>query len=273
VAKEEEGRVRWGDVVGLDHVKKVLLEAIEIPLLHEELMKEYKITPAKGLLLFGPPGCGKTLIVKAAASELNATFLFLSGAELSKKGFEHAVGTLKETFNRAKEQAPSIIFMDEIEAIAPSRELYPSGVVSQLLTEMDGIKKLKNVMIIGATNKPGMIDDALLRPGRFDKIVFIPPPDLPAREQIFKLNLQGLPGAEELNYKELAKETEGFSGADIASACGEAKMELVRGKLKGEEPKLSMKLLEGILEGRRPSITVEQLKEFLVFLREYGERR
>jgi len=276
--EEKEEVVTWKDVVGLDDVRRALIEAIEIPLLHEDLMREYKIKPSKGLLLFGPPGCGKTLIVKAASNELKATFLTISGASLLKRGYEGAVGIIKETFNRARERAPAIIFIDEIEAVAPSRELYTSKVVedivTQMLTELDGVKALKNVVLIGATNKPKMIDGALLRPGRFDKIMFVPPPDKEGRKALFANNLEGVPLAEDVDLEELARRTEGFTGADIASLCQEAKMTLVRARIKGEgEVKLSQPVLLGIIKGRRPSITVEMLKEYLAFLKEYGERR
>lgn len=277
---DKEDKVTWDDVVGLDDVRKALIEAIELPLLHEDLIKQYKIKPSKGLLLFGPPGCGKTLIVKAAANELKATFLTISGASMLKRGYENAVGIIKETFNRARERAPALIFIDEIESIAPSRDLYSNKVVedivTQMLTELDGVKELKNVMLIGATNKPKMIDAALMRPGRLDKIVFIPPPSPESRTAIFKVNLEGIPLEADVNLVELAKNTEGFTGADIASVCQEAKMTLVRRRIHAKEqtePKLDQKTLVGIASKRRPSITVEHLKEYLAFLKQYGERK
>ncbi|RLG19475.1 hypothetical protein DRN67_02590 [Candidatus Micrarchaeota archaeon] len=274
--EERESKIKWEDVVGLDDVKTALLEAIELPLMHEDLMKQYKIRPAKGLLLFGPPGCGKTMIVRAAANELKASFLQISGASMLKRGYAGAVEVIKETFNRAKENAPALIFIDEIEAIAPSRGMYAShlteSIVAQLLNEMDGVKELKKVMLVGATNKPGMIDSALMRPGRFDKIMYIPPPDERARKEIFKNGLSGL-DLMDIDLDALASKTESFSGADIVSVCQEARMGLVRAKLKGEEAKLSAADLNEIIKRRRPSITAEQLQEYLKFLRDYGERR
>lgn len=272
-AKPEESKeaVRWSDVAGLDKVKQALLEAIEIPLLHEDLIKKFKINPSKGLLLFGPPGCGKTMIVKAASGELKATFLSLSGAELMKKGYGNSVGILKETFNRAREQAPSLIFIDEIEALAPSRDMASSSVLTQLLQELDGVKELKNVMLVGATNKPSMLDSAMLRPGRFDKILYIPSPDLAAREQIFEQNL-GQEGAG-VDTEKLAVATEGHSGADISSICQEAKMSLVRAKIGGKDAKLTTQYLMSLIASRRPSITKKDLMEYSAFLEEYGERR
>ncbi|MBI4399312.1 AAA family ATPase [Candidatus Micrarchaeota archaeon] len=274
--KEDEKKVSWDDVVGLDDVRKALAEAIEIPLLHEDLIKEYKIIPSKGLLLFGPPGCGKTLIVKAAASELKATFISLSGAEMLKRGYDGAISIIKETFNRARENAPAVIFMDEIEAMAPARGIYGShvveSVVAQLLTELDGLKELKSVMLIGATNKPAALDPAILRPGRFDKIMFIPPPDEKARKRIFEINLTNIP-SEPLDFEGLSRVTEGFTGADITSICQEAKMLVVRYKIKGSAHKLTKKDLITVIKERRPSVSVDQLQEYLSFLKEYGERR
>jgi len=276
--EKKEKAVTWKDVVGLDDVREALLEAIELPLLHADLMKEYKVEPIKGILLFGPPGCGKTMIVKAAATELKANFLFLSGADLLKAGYEGSLGQIKEVFNRAKESAPALIFMDEIESMAPSRELAtttPMGekMVAQLLNEMDGVKELKNVMLIGATNRPDMIDTALLRPGRFDKIMFIHPPLYEGRAEIFRNNLKGIALKEGFNFTAIAKATDGFSGADIASVCQEAKMGLVRGRLAGRKGELTDAAVMEIVHERRPSITPAMLRGYIQFLDAYGERR
>lgn len=269
--QKKEAAIKWSDVVGLEQVRKTLLEAIEIPLLHEDLIKKYKIKPAKGLLLFGPPGCGKTMIVRAASNELSATFLTLSGADITRKGPENAVRTLRETFNRAREQPPSLIFIDEIEALAPSRTTYSSPVLTQLLQELDGVKELKNVMLIGATNKPSQIDNALLRPGRFDKIIYIPPPDAKGRAALFSSHLADVsPG---IDFNALAKVTAGYSGADIASVCQEAKMKLVRAHMAGGETKLTTEDVMEVIASRRPSISDSDLAEYQQFVREYGERK
>ncbi len=274
----KEKGVTWKDVVGLDDVREALLEAIELPLLHEDLMKEYHVEPIKGVLLFGPPGCGKTMIVKAAATELDVAFLLLSGAELLKMGYEGAVGQIKATFNRAKERAPALIFLDEIDAIAPSREVAgasPLGekIVAQLLGEMDGTKELKNVLIIGATNRPESLDTAILRPGRFDKVMFIHPPLSEGREEILRNNLQDLPLAGDVSARDMAKKMDGYSGADIVSVCQEAKMRLVRGKISGRKKELGQKDFLDIMKGRRPSITPQMMKSYMAFLEDYGERR
>ncbi len=278
-AAPDAAAVQWNDVIGLDDVRAVLQEAIELPLLHEELMKEYKVKPAKGLLLFGPPGCGKTLIVRAASSQLQATFLSLSGADLAKNGPERAAQTLRETFNRAREQAPALVFIDEIESLALSRSSYSSPILTQLLTEMDGLSALKNVMVIGATNKPSQVDSAMLRPGRFDKIIYIPPPDAQARAALFGAQLLSV--APELDAGALAAESPGFSGADIVSVCQEAKMRLVRERVSGGKspgagrpaPTLSTEDVLDVLSRRRPSITRADLLEYQQFIKEFGERR
>ncbi|MCX6772428.1 MAG: AAA family ATPase, partial [Candidatus Micrarchaeota archaeon] len=231
--KPDEKGVRWEDVAGLEDVHKILREAIEYPLLHADLMKEMDVKPSKGLLLFGPPGCGKTMIVKAAANELNANFLMISGAELTGGKNRDPASYVKEVFNRARENAPALIFIDEIEALAPSRDKYRGGILTELLQELDGVKELNNVMIVGATNKPSEMDSAILRPGRFDKIVYIPPPDEPARAQVFKTNLAKFLG--DLDLNQLASATDGFTGADITSICQEVKMQLVRDRLQGKK--------------------------------------
>ncbi|MEM3364307.1 MAG: AAA family ATPase [Candidatus Micrarchaeia archaeon] len=274
--KEKEKKVTWDDVIGLDDVRQMLKEAVEIPLLHEELLEKYDVKPSKGVLMFGPPGCGKTLIVKAAANEMNVNVFALSGADLLKRGYEGAVAMIRETFNRARENPPAIVFIDEIESVAPSRELYSSkyveDVVTQLLQEMDGMKELKNVVLIGATNKPEMVDKAMLRPGRLDKIVFIPPPLKEQREAMFKRFLAKVP-KEDINYAALAAATEGFTGADIASICQESKFSLVREGISGKgDVKLKTEDILKVISRRKPSLTIEMLQEYKHFLDEYGER-
>ena len=268
---EEAEATKWDDVVGLEEVRRALIESIEMPLLHPDLLAEYKLKAAKGLLLFGPPGCGKTMIVRAASHELKAHFVTLSGADLARGGGENAVTLMREAFNRAREQAPAVIFFDEIESLAPSRRAYSSPLLTQLLQELDGVKELKNVMVVGATNKPSQIDAALLRPGRFDKILYIPPPDAPAREALLRKQLGGLLPA--LDYARLSARSQGFSGADLVSLAQALKMKLVRLKLAGRSASLSSDdAMETLLE-RRPSITSEDLMEYERFKQEFGERK
>ncbi len=273
-AKEEEKPreeiVKWEDVVGLDAVKKTLLETIKVPLLHEELMKELKIKPSKGILLFGPPGTGKTLIVKAASNELRASFQVLSGAEIMKRGYTQAVAVIKETFNRARENTPAIIFVDEIETFAPARGGGSSEIIGQFLTEMDGLKELKGVVVMAATNKPGLLDAAILRPGRFDKIFYVPPPDKRGRSEMFKLYLGQF--ATQVDLEELADATPGFTGADISLVCQDAKMVILRSRIEGEAGSMSTDSILSILKKRKPSVTKPMLSEYEEFLSVYGER-
>ncbi len=271
VEEKKEDATQWQDVAGLDQVKQALLETIELPLLHEAEMKEFKVKPSKGILLFGPPGTGKTLIVKAASNELKSSFQTLSAAELMKQGYTQAVTVIKETFNRARENAPAIVFVDEIETFAPARSVGSSEILGQFLTEMDGLKELKGVVVIAATNKPALLDAAILRPGRFDKIFYIPPPDLKGRIDMFKIHLGKF--AEGVDLSRLAETTPGFSGADIASICQSAKMEALRTKLAGKGAVLTTETLLAIISKRRPSITEDLLSEYRAFLQAYGERK
>ena len=268
--KPAEDIVKWEDVVGLDEVKKALLETIEVPLLHEDLMKEMKIKPSKGILLFGPPGTGKTLIVKAACNELKASFQTLSGAEIMQRGYTQAVSVIKETFNRGRENPPAIIFIDEIETFAPARGVTSSEIVGQFLTEMDGLKELKGVVVIAATNKPGLLDPALLRPGRFDKIFYIPQPDRKGRVDLFRLYLGKFASGMDLDA--LADASPDFSGADIALICRDAKMVVLRGRIAGQEGALTTQSVLSLLRKRKPSITKGMLTEYEEFLSVYGER-
>ncbi|MFH2106017.1 MAG: AAA family ATPase [Candidatus Micrarchaeota archaeon] len=272
-AKETEKKeiVKWEEVIGLDRVKQAFLETIEFPLLHEEEMKKMKIKPAKGILLFGPPGTGKTLIVKAASGELKASFQVLTGAEIVKRGYSQAVSIIKETFNRARENTPAIIFVDEIESIAPSRGTMASEVTGQFLTEMDGINELKGVVVVGTTNRPGALDTAILRPGRFDKIFYIPPPNERGRAEMFKLYLGDI--SDGLDLKKLGKMTLGFTGADIYSICQQVKMDILRQKIAGKKVKMTTDNIAAIIKTRRPSLTEDMLKEYSAFLKEYGERK
>ncbi|MFH0738034.1 MAG: AAA family ATPase [Candidatus Micrarchaeota archaeon] len=274
--KEEEGAKEsatgWEDVAGLDDVKQALLEAIELPLLHEAEMKEFKVKPSKGILLFGPPGTGKTLIVRAAAHELKASFQSLSAAEVMKKGYTQAVTVIKEAFDRARENAPGIVFVDEIETFAPARGMGGSAeILGQFLSEMDGVKGQKGVVVLAATNKPGMMDPAIMRPGRFDKIFYIPPPDRKGRADMFRIHLGKFAGG--IDLETLASATDGFSGADIAEVCQSAKMRSLRAKLAKKPEAVTTETVMGIIRTRRPSITEDLLDEYKRFLKAYGERR
>lgn len=268
--KEVEKKIKFEDVADLDDVKNAMKEAIEMPLLHPEILEEFEVKPVSGILLFGPPGTGKTYIVKAAANEFNVPMLFISGAELMDRGPSQAVEVIKETFNRARENAPAVIFIDEVETVAPAREVV-SPVMGQLLQEMDGIRKTKNVVVIGATNLPHLLDKALLRPGRFDKIIYVGPPNKEVREEIFRIHLGNF--AKMFDLAKLAEAAKDYSGADIASVCQEVKLALAKKKLEGKTPSMTNAEAVKIINERMPSINRQMLYVFKKFIDEYGERR
>jgi transitional endoplasmic reticulum ATPase len=269
--KKEEGAIDFKDVVGMDDVKETLKQSLELPIKHPELIKEYRIEVPKGILLFGPPGTGKTYLAKAAAGEFKIPILLVSGADLMKKGPSAAAEELKTIFNRARENPPAIVFIDELETVAPLRGS-SDIIVGQLLQEMDGLAKNRNIMVIGATNMPHMVDTALLRPGRFDKIIYVSPSDLAARKDLFKMYMA--PFEKGLDLAALAKSSDGFSAADVKSVCSEVKIDAAKEKIRGMgQPSITTEKVMAKLVSRRPSITQNMLREFERFMQEYGERR
>jgi transitional endoplasmic reticulum ATPase len=228
----EVPEVRWSDVGGLEDVKLELRESIEWPMRYPHVFEKMGIQPPKGILLFGPPGTGKTLLAKAVATESGANFIAIRGPEILSKWVGESEKAIRQIFRRARMVAPAIVFFDEIDSIASIRGSDPSGVidriVNQLLTELDGIQPLRRVTIIAATNRPDLLDPALLRPGRFDKLIYVPPPDFKARLEIFKVHTRKMPLSEDVNMEELAKLADGYTGADIAAVCREATMIALR---------------------------------------------
>ena len=226
--------VSWEDIGGLSSIKQELQEAVEWPLKYQELFTHADATPPKGLLLYGPPGTGKTLMAKAAANESEANFISIKGPELLSKWVGESEKGVREVFRKARQAAPCIIFFDEIDAIAPTRGAnfgdshVTERVISQLLTELDGLEILTNVIVIAATNRPDIIDVALLRPGRFDRLLYVPPPDRESRIEIIKIHTKKKPLAEDVKIEELADHTDGYTGADIASLSSTAVMLALR---------------------------------------------
>jgi transitional endoplasmic reticulum ATPase len=220
--------VRWQDVGGLAGIKQRLVEAVEWPLQYPDLFAQAGIRPSKGILLTGSPGCGKTLLAKALASETEVNFISVKGPELLSKYVGESERGVREIFRKARQAAPCIVFFDEIDALVPSRSAGASDshvaerVLSQFLVELDGVEELKGVLVLGATNRPDMLDAAILRPGRFDEVVDIPIPDGSGRCEIFAIHLQAKPLGAGISFKKLAGQTEGFSGADISSVCTRA---------------------------------------------------
>ena len=226
--------VHWEDVGGLDQVKQRLIEAVEWPLQHAELFAEAGIRPPKGILLTGPPGCGKTMLAKAIANESQVNFISVKGPALLSKYIGESERGVRDMFRKAKQAAPCIIFFDEVDALVPARgsgggdSHVADRVLSQFLTELDGVEELKGVLMLGATNRQDMLDPAILRPGRFDQIVEIPLPDEPGRRQIFEVHLRHKPLAPGIDIGKLAAATEEFSGAEIQGVCVAAALSAVR---------------------------------------------
>jgi transitional endoplasmic reticulum ATPase len=266
----EVPNVKWDDIGGLKEVKEELQEAIEWPLKYPEIFEHMNTEPPKGVLLYGPPGTGKTLLAKAVANESEANFISIKGPELLSKWVGESEKGVRDVFRKARQASPTIIFFDELDSITPTRgggfgdSHVTERVISQILTELDGLEELKDVVVIGATNRLDMIDSALLRPGRFDKLLNVPVPDLEARKEILKIHLMDKPLAKDVDVDKLAEKTEGYSGADIAALCNTASMLVIKdhitksktvekAKEKLKDLEISMKYFEKTLEKMKPS--------------------
>ena len=251
--------IRWKDIGGLEELKETLREAVEWPLTNSEDFKRIGIQPSKGILLFGPPGTGKTMLSKAVATESKANFISVKGSEILSKWFGESERKIAEIFKKGKQASPCIIFFDEIDAIAPMRgsaagePRVVERMVNTLLSEMDGLEELRGVVVIGATNRPDLIDAALLRPGRFDEVVLVPPPDEKARLEILKVHTKSMALDDNVNLVDLSKKTEGYSGADIEALCRKAGVIALHENIKIE--KVSKKHFEAALSKINPSTT------------------
>ncbi|MEW6723047.1 MAG: CDC48 family AAA ATPase [Candidatus Micrarchaeota archaeon] len=231
----EKPTVKWADIGGLGEVKREIQEAVELPLKKPEVFEKMGIRPIKGILLYGPPGTGKTLLAKAVANESEANFISISGAQVLTKYVGESEKTVREIFKKARMAAPCVLFIDEIDAVATRRTgsgeagvMVTERIVDTLLTEMDGLRSLKNVVVIAATNRPDMLDPALMRAGRFDRLVEIVPPDEAARAEIFRIASSKMPLDKDVSLKDLARITEGYTGADIENLVREAGMVAIR---------------------------------------------
>jgi len=239
----EVPNVRWEEVGGLAGIKQQLVEAVEWPLQHPELFTQAGIKPPKGILLSGPPGCGKTLLAKAIASETRVNFISVKGPELLSRYVGESERAVREVFRKARQAAPCIVFFDEIDALVPSRGAGTADshvaerVLSQFLAELDGVEELKGVLVLGATNRSDLLDPAILRPGRFDELVEIPLPDEDGRGEIFAIHLAGKPLSRGINFKGLASRSAGLNGADINSICTYAARAAVRRAVQAGEKK------------------------------------
>ncbi|HNZ61092.1 MAG TPA: AAA family ATPase, partial [Methanofastidiosum sp.] len=257
--------VGWNNVGGLDEIKSELMEAIEWPIKQPEAFTGMGIRPPKGIFLYGPPGCGKTLLAKAVAGESEANFISIKGPEILSKWVGESEKTMREIFRKARQAAPTVIFFDEIDAIAPRRggdegTRVSERLVNQLLTELDGLEELSQVVVIGATNRPDMVDPGLLRPGRFDKIILVHAPDLKARKKIFEIHTKKMPIEKDVNLDELAKLTDDYSGADIEAICREAAMTALREDINSKI--VTKEQFIGALKQVSPSLPEEVRREY-----------
>jgi len=234
--------VTWDDIGGLEKVKQELQETVQYPVEHPEKFIKYGMSPSKGVLFYGPPGTGKTMLAKAIANECNANFISIKGPELLTMWFGESEANVRDVFDKARAAAPCVMFFDELDSIAKARGGGGGGdgggagdrVLNQILTEMDGMNAKKNVFIIGATNRPDQIDSALLRPGRLDQLIYIPLPDEVSRLSIFNAALNKSPVAAGVDMEYLAKNTNGFSGADITEICQRAAKLAIRESIDGD---------------------------------------
>jgi transitional endoplasmic reticulum ATPase len=271
----EVPKVRWNDIGGLDEVKENLEEVVQWPLQHPDAFERVGIRPPKGVLLYGPPGSGKTLLAKAVANESGANFISIKGPEVLSKWVGESEKRIRDIFKRAKQVAPTVIFFDEIDSIAPMRGLsvgtrVTENVVSMILTEMSGLEELHNVVVIAATNRPDILDPAFLRPGRFDRQVLVPAPDEKARLEILKIHTSRMPVTKDVNLKKLAKETEGYSGADLEALVRESGLFALRKDFKTNSvTKKDFDQAEGKIQ---PTITPQMVKFYEDISRSFKAR-
>jgi transitional endoplasmic reticulum ATPase len=266
----EVPNVKWTDIGGLAEVKEELQEAIEWPLKYPEIFAHMNTAPPKGVLLYGPPGTGKTMLAKAVANESEANFISIKGPEVLSKWVGESERAVREVFRKARQAAPTIIFFDELDSITPVRgtglgsSQVTERVISQILTELDGLEELKDVVVIGATNRLDIVDPALLRPGRFDKLLSVPVPDLDAREEILRIHLDKKPLADDVKIDQLAEKTEKYTGADLAALANTTAMLVIKehitksktlekAKENLKDLKITMKDFEKTLEKMKPS--------------------
>ncbi len=265
-------KVSWDDVGGLSDAKQQVQESVEWPLSNPERFDRLGIDPPKGVLLYGPPGTGKTLMARAVASETNANFISVRGPQLLSKWVGESEKAIRQTFRKARQVSPTVVFFDELDSLAPSRSQEVGSnvserVVNQLLTELDGLEEMEDVIVIGATNRPDMIDPALIRTGRFDRLVFIGEPTIEGREQILKIHTQDIPLTADVSLRELAEITEGYVGSDLANIAREAAMEALREDAETEE--VEMRHFRQAMEQVRPTITEDLMEYYKRMEREF----
>jgi transitional endoplasmic reticulum ATPase len=272
----EVPNVKWDNVGGLEEVKRNLKEIIEWPLKYPQTFERMGITPPRGILLYGPPGTGKTMLARAVANESESNFISVKGPELFSKWVGESEKAIREIFQKARQVSPCIIFFDEIDAIAPRRGMHSGTrvtetVVNQILTEMDGLEELHDVIVIGATNRPDMVDTSLLRPGRFDRLVFVPVPDKDARHEILKVHTRKMPLNKDVDLKTLADATKLYSGADIQALAREAAMVALREDMENKE--VNKGHFEEAIEKVRGSLSEREIKLYDGFANEVRRKK
>lgn len=269
--------VRWKEVGGLEELKNELIESVEWPLKKPEVFKKMGIKPPRGILLFGPPGCGKTLLARAVATEGEANFISIKGPEIFSKWVGESEKAIREVFRKARTAAPAIIFFDELDSIVPRRGLGYSDsgaserVISQLLTELDGIESLQNVVVIAATNRPDILDPAVLRPGRFDRLIYVPAPDPRALKEIFKIHAHDMPLSKDVDLDQVARMAAGYSGADVEAVCREAAMNALREDVNSDE--VTLRDFKEAMEKVKPSITPDMDTWYQNFSKRFRRER
>src|SRR4029079_354512 len=260
----EAPTVGWDDIGGLDEASTRLREGVELPLKHPEAFRRLGIRPAKGFLLYGPPGTGKTLLAKAAARESEANFIATKSSDLLSKWYGESEQQIARLFNRARQVAPTIIFIDALDSVVPARggvlgePQVTERVVNTILSEMDGLEELQNVVVIGATNRPTLVDPALLRPGRFDELIYVGTPDTAGRRRILAIHTKGMPLADDVDLESLAKRTENFTGADLEALVRRAGLSALHRGL--DTDKVTMEDFDKGLSETRASVTPEMLE-------------
>ncbi len=268
----EVATVHWNDIGGLDGVKQHLKESVEWPIKTPELFQRLGVKPPKGILLYGPPGCGKTLLARAVATESEANFISIKGPEVFSKWVGESEKAIREVFRKARMAAPAVIFFDEMDSLTPQRGSGGSEsgvserVISQLLTEMDGILSLQDIVVIAATNRPNLIDPAVLRPGRFDRLIYVPEPDDKSRQQILKLYSSTMPMSKDVDLNQIAMQTKYYSGADLENICREAAMHALRRDITATE--VTMKDFQDALKEVGPSVSPDMEKWYKGFMQQ-----
>ena len=268
----EVSTVHWDDIGGLDEVKQHLKEAVEWPIKNPEMFTRLGIRAPKGILLYGPPGCGKTLLARAVSTESEANFISIKGPEVFSKWVGESEKAIREVFRKARMAAPAVIFLDEIDSLTPRRGMGMSDsgvserVISQLLTEMDGITSMHDIVVVAATNRPDMVDSAVLRPGRFDRLIYVPEPDEKSRLQIFKIYTKDMPIGNDVDLNQLTISTKYYSGADVESLCREAAMHALRRDVNSRE--VTMKDFQDAMKEMGPSITPDMEKWYKSFMQQ-----